>query len=231
MKNSLLAKSLLAACAAAVCSATASAALVTWEFNPAGLNQNVGSSSLTFTQSGYSIVARGYDNLDNGATGLDSARQLRYKNEPDSGGAKERGLGLFETASNELTLFPNGTVAEYIQLDLRSILGLGFVGGQVQVTSMQDGEGFRLFASNIQGALGTQLPGTWTGLTFDNKFVNVPSFGSFQFLTIAANSGRILPVAFQAFEPIPEMSALLPVVALLTVVLYTGMRRRSCSAR
>ncbi|HEX8680640.1 MAG TPA: hypothetical protein VF683_11815, partial [Chthoniobacterales bacterium] len=67
MKNSLLAKSLLVACVAAVCSATASAALVTWEFNPAGLNANAGTSALTFTSSGYSIVARGYDNIDNGA--------------------------------------------------------------------------------------------------------------------------------------------------------------------
>ncbi|HEX8678564.1 MAG TPA: hypothetical protein VF683_01280, partial [Chthoniobacterales bacterium] len=166
-----------------------------------------------------------------GANGLDSARQLRYKNEPPFGGATERGLGLFDTASNELTLNPNGTVAEYIQLDLRSILSLGFSGGQVSVGSLQDGEGFRLFGSDILGALGTQLPGTWSGLTFDNNFVVVPNFGSFQFLTIAAASGRVLPVAFRAFEPIPEMSALLPVIALLGVVFFTGVRRRTCSSR
>lgn len=230
MKNSLLAKSLLVACLAAVSTAAAPAALVTWEFNPAGLNQNTGSTALTYTSSGFSIVARGYDNVENGANGIDVGRELRYKNEPNFEGATERGLGLFGTPSNELTLRPDGSVSEYLQLDLRSILSLGFTGGQVSVGSLQSGESFRLFGSNIQGALGTQLPGTWAGLTFDDKFVSVPNFGSFQFLSIAAATGRVLPIAFRA-EPIPEMSALLPIVALLGAVFITRARRRSCSAR
>jgi hypothetical protein len=230
MKHSLLAKTLLVAGVAAFTSSSAWAAMVTWEFNPAGLNANVGSSARTYTVSGFSITARGYDNVANGANGLDIARELHYKNEPPVDGATERGLGLYGTVSNELNLNPDGTPAQYIQLDLRSILALGFRNGQVSVGSMQNGEGFRLFASDIQGALGTLLPGTWNGLAFDNKFVAVPNFGSFQFLTIAAVSGRVLPVAFQA-EPIPEMSTLLPILALFGVVFVTGMKRRAWSAR
>ena len=235
MKNSLIAKALLTAAFAAFSLASGHATLVTWELNPAGLNGIAGPSQ-TYNVSGYSITARGYDNVQNGANGLDVARDLWFKNQPPVDGATERGLGLWGTVSNELNINLDGSVAQYIQLDLRSILNLGpaftVTGGQVSVASVQNGEGFRLFGSNIQGAIGTQLPGTWSGLAFDNKFVAVPNFGGFQFLTIAALTGRVLPVAFQVdITPIPEVSTLLPIIGLLGIVIATGLKRRAVSAR
>ena len=238
-RNRFLSKALLVACCGALTSSPAFAVLVTWELNPSGLNQNVGSNSLTYMQPNGSITARGYDNIQNGANGLDTLRELRYKNEPPVGGASERGLGLVGTPSNELNINSDGTVAQYLQLDLSAILSQSFAqnfgtftNGQISVASMQDGEGFRLFGSNTLGALGTQLAGTWSGLAFDNKFVTVPNFGNFQFLSIAAVSGRVLPVAFRAdFTPVPEMNALFPILGLIAAVSSTQILRRRRAAR
>jgi hypothetical protein len=220
-------RTLLLACVCAFTSSSAVAALVTWQLNPANMNGNVGSSSRTYTVSGYSMTARGYDNV----SGPDTLHELYYKSEVPVGGAVEVGLGLVGTPSNELNINADGSVAQYIQLDLRSILSQGFTGGQISVASLQAGEGFRLFGSNTQGSLGTQLAGTWVGLAFDNQFVSVPSFGSFDFISIAAVSGRVLPVAFRAITPVPEMEALFPIVGLLAAVSATQILRRRRAAR
>jgi len=217
---------LLAAVGALLTSSSAFAALVTWELNPGNITGNVGSSSRLYTVSGSSITARGYDNV----AGPDTAHDLYYKFENPVGGATEIGLGLVGTPSNELNINPDGSVPHYLQLDLRSILSQGFTNGEISVASLQNGEGYRLFGSNAQGTLGSQLAGTWSGLAFDNKFVSVPNFGSFQFLSVAAISGRVLPVAFQA-TPVPEMNALFPIVGLIVAVSSTQILRRRRAAR
>lgn len=226
-----LAKTFFGICAASVFAlASAQAVVVTWDFNSGNQNGNAGSSSLTFTQSGYSLTVRGYD--ETSSSGPDTPRELYYKNEPMNGGAFERGLGLRGTPSNELTLDGNGNVANYLQLDLRAILSQGFTNGMIQVASLQPGEGYILFGSNSVGVRGTQLPGSYTGLGFDNQFVAIPDFGTYQFITVAAASGRVLPVAFRAsITPIPEMNALFPIVGLLVAVSSTQILRRRRAAQ
>jgi hypothetical protein len=227
MKKSLFAKSFLVAGILALASASSWASVVTWDLNPGNLNQALGSPSHVFTSDGFNITATGYDHSTSGS---DTLHQLYYKSEPMVDGATERGLGLFNTNANELNINANGSVAQYIQLDLRAILAQGFTNGMIAVSSMQNGEGFRLFGSNSQGVLGTQLPGIWSGLAFDNQFVAVPQFGQFQFLSIAANTGRIIPSMFSV-TPIPEMSALLPIAGLLAAVGSTQLLRRRVAAR
>jgi hypothetical protein len=227
-RNPLLAKALLFCCVGLVTSSSALAALVTWQLNPGSVNGNVGSSTQAFNVSGYSITARGFDHPSSGA---DTAHNLFYKFEGPIGGSGERGLGLVGTHDNELQLNTNGSVANYIQLDLRSILAQGFTGGQIEVGSIQNGESFRLFGSNVQGSLGTQLAGTW-GSQFDEEFVSVPNFGSFQFISVASNAVDVLPVAFRAnITPVPEMNALFPIVGLIAAVSCTQILRRRRSAK
>ena len=50
-------------CIAALTATSAWATVVTWQLNPSNTNGNVGSSSLDLTQSGFTITARGYDNV------------------------------------------------------------------------------------------------------------------------------------------------------------------------
>src|SRR4051812_3816914 len=115
MKKSLLLTTLLTILG----TASSWAAFVTWDLNPGNLDQVVGSPTHTFTSAGFNLTATGYDH---NTVGSDTFHQLFYKNEPMEGGAIERGLGLFNTNANELNLNPDGSVGQYIQFDLRSLL-------------------------------------------------------------------------------------------------------------
>ncbi|MDQ2868656.1 MAG: hypothetical protein M3R59_09650 [Verrucomicrobiota bacterium] len=223
MKSLKLTKLAFVIAALAGSIATASASVV-WDLNPTNANANVGSSSHTFTSSGYQITATGWDNV----SGPDTLHQLYYKNL----GTSEHGLGLVGTANNELQINSNGTPANYIQLDLTSILAQGFINGKIEVGSVQSGESFLLFGSNSAGTLGTQLGGTF-GASNDSTFISVPSFGTYKFISVAAASGDVLPVAFKAdIAPVPEVNALLPIIGL--GVAFAGFqfvsRRRKVSA-
>src|ERR1700709_870295 len=166
-------------CIAALTASSAWATVVTWDLNPSNTNGNVGSSSLNLTQSGYTITARGYDKVSGGP---DTLHQLFFKSQPESGGGTERGLGLVGTLNNELQT-SGGTPSNYIQLDLRSILGQGFSNFQISVGSIQSGESFLLFGSNTQGQLGTQIGGAF-GSAFDDQFVSIT--GTYDFISVAA---------------------------------------------
>lgn len=145
---------------------------------------------------------------------------LFYKN----AGGDEIGLGLVNTLNNELQV-NNGVPVNYIQLDLTSILSKGFTNGKIEVGSVQTNESFSLYGSSSAGTLGTLL-GTF-GSSFDNQFVAVPNFGSYSFVSVAAGSADVLPVAFQAVStPVPEMNALFPIIGLLSVVAVTRTLRR-----
>jgi hypothetical protein len=198
---------------------SAQATLVTWNLNPSGLNQSVGSSSQGYTVSGYTITAYGYDN--NAGTG--TLHDLFYKN----AGADEIGLGLVNTLHNELQVGAGGDPLQFIQLDLTSILAQGFTGGMIEVGSVQSGELFNLYGSNTLGMLGTKLNSTAFDTTKDDMFVSVPSFGTYKFISIVAAAADVLPVAFRAeITPVPEANSLIPIACLAMAVAGFEVRRR-----
>ena len=195
----------------------AAQAAVVWDLNPNDQNAPVGSSSHTYTSSGFSITAYGFDN--NGGIGI--AHELFYKQATDIDGATESGLGLTNTAHNELQ--PG---LHFIQFDFTAALAAGMMNGQLSVGSIQPGESFSIFGSNTLGTLGSQVSGVF-GSTFDNQFVAIPGFGQFLYYSVMAMSDDVLPVAIRADLPaIPEMSAILPIVALLLLVFAGETRRR-----
>jgi hypothetical protein len=57
-------------------------ASIVWDLNPNQQNASVGSSSRTYTSSGFSITAYGFDNDG----GIGTAHDLFYKNIPDING-------------------------------------------------------------------------------------------------------------------------------------------------
>lgn len=215
-----LAKIFCAVVFTALVVSTSSAAVV-WDLNPNDVNAPVGSNTQVFTSDGFSITARGFDNNN----GIGSPRELYFKNKPPSGGAVEFGLGLV-TPHNEINAGPNGPL-NFIQFDVTAILAAGMFNGQISVGSLQEGESFSIFGSNAVGTLGTQLSGPYAGLAFDNQFVPLPAFGLYNFYSIVATTGNVLPVALSAeIAPIPEMNALLPVGALVLLVFATHVWRR-----
>jgi hypothetical protein len=198
---------------------SAQATLVTWNLNPSGLNQSVGSSSQGYTVSGYTITAYGYDN--NSGTG--TLHDLFYKN----AGADEIGLGLTNILHNELQVGAGGDPLQFIQLDLTSILAQGFTGGMIEVGSVQSGEQLDLYGSNVLGMLGTKLNAIAFDSSKDDVFVAVPSFGTYKFISIVAAAADVLPVAFQAtITPVPESTSIIPIALLAIAATAFEARRR-----
>src|SRR5436305_9945829 len=111
----------------------AAQAAVVWELNPTDSNAPVGGSSHTYTSSGFSITAYGFDNH----SGIGTAHDLFYKNVPEIGGATETGLGLVNTSNNELQ-----AGLHFIQFDFTSALASGMFNGQLSVGSTQANESF-----------------------------------------------------------------------------------------
>jgi hypothetical protein len=212
--NRLLKGALTILCCSVAFAATSSwATLVTWNLNPTSSNADAGSNTANFTQSGFTITAHGYDN----SGGVGVAHNLYFK----SLGASERGLGLTQMPDNEIQ------VNQFIQLDISSILAQGFTNGQLEVGSVQAGETWNIYGSNVLGSLGTKLNATAFGSSTDETFVNVPSFGSYNYISIVTATGDVLGVAFQAtFTPIPEAASVIPVLCLITVATAIEVRRR-----
>jgi hypothetical protein len=195
----------------------AAQAAVVWDLNPTNANAPVGGSSHTYTSSGFSITAYGFDNH----SGIGTAHDLFYKNVPQIGGATETGLGLTNTLDNELQ-----TGLHFIQFDFTAALAAGMFNGQLSVGSIQTGESFAIFGSNALGTLGTQVSGTF-GSTFDNQFVAIPNFGQFNYYSVMAMSDDVLPVAVRAdLRPVPETNALLPIAGLVVLVASANIWRK-----
>jgi len=210
-------------CALAFVTVIAAAqAAVVWDLNPSDSNAPVGGSSHTYTSSGFSITAYGFDNH----SGIGTAHDLFYKNVPEIGGATETGLGLVNTPNNELQVG-----LHFIQFDFTSALAAGMFNGQLSVGSIQANESFTIFGSNALGTLGTQVSGIF-GSAFDNQFVSIPNFGQFNYYSVLAMSDDVLPVAVRAdLRPVPEMNALLPIGVLLALLAATtAWRKRHVSA-
>jgi hypothetical protein len=207
-------------CALAFIAAIGSArAAIVWDLNPNDQNTAVGSSSHTFTSSGFSITAYGFDNH----SGIGTAHNLFYKNTPDVGGATETGLGLTNTTSNELQ-----AGLHFIQFDFTAALAAGMFNGQLSVGSVQaaTNESFAIFGSNTLGTLGTQVSGIF-GSSFDNQFVAIPGFGQFNYYSVLAMSDDVLPVAVRADLPaVPETNALLPVAGLAALIAASAALRK-----
>jgi hypothetical protein len=195
---------------------------VVWDLNPNHLDQAAGSSTVAYTQAGYTITASGYDNNN----GVGTAHELYYKNKTDNNGAVEFGLGLVNTTDNELQVGSDGTPFQFIQFNLTSIVAAGFTDGKVKVGSIQAGEAFSIYGSNAAGILGTQLGGTFGSAT-DNKFVSIPDFGLYKYYSVVSADGDVLPISLSAEIPaIPEMNALLPIIGLIVAVGATNALRR-----
>jgi len=215
-RKTLLALCCLGAFAAASAKATTE---VTWDLNPDGLNAALGGTSHPYTVSGATITAYGYDNAGGPPN---TPHELFYKN----GGVGEFGLGITGTTDNELEVNGNGVPLQYIQLDLSSILGQGFTNGEIEVGSVQTGESFVLFGSNTLGSLGTQIGGVF-GSTFSETFVAVPNFGAWNYVSVAARAGDVMPVAFRALgDPVPEPSTFYLILSLCVAASAHQLLRR-----
>lgn len=194
------------------------ATVVTWNLNLSGTEGAVGSTSKVFTSSGYSITANGY------TVGWPSHTPLGlyYKN---TGG--DTGLGIISTSTHELQ--GNGWYStQFIQFDVSSIIDLGFTEGKLPMGGVQgsSNDSFVIWGSSKLGDPGTQVGGVCTSSS-NMLFVSIADFTDYDFISIGALSGDVLPVTFQAtLAAVPEMSALFPIVGLVAAIAITQILRR-----
>ncbi|MGI8889587.1 MAG: hypothetical protein ACR2G0_02235 [Chthoniobacterales bacterium] len=210
-------------CLCVFVASSAWATVVTWNLNPDGLEGPINSPSYTFVSSGYSITANGYT-----AGSPNTPLGLYFKSQ----GVGETGLGVIGPDDHELQ--GNGaSPVQFIQFDVGSIIAQGFTDGMLQVGSVQadSNDQFVIYGSSTAGTLGTQIGGAYDSSS-DLQFVSIANFTSYNFISIGAISGDVLPVAFQAsLTPVPEMSALFPIIGLVAAVSVTQILRRRKIAR
>lgn len=210
----------VASCLVAVAPASAT---IVYNLNPTSTDAPAGSTTLAYTQQGYTITASGYNNVN----GVGTPTELYFKSIGPVNGAYETGLGVTNTPDHELQAgsIPTNPF-DFIQFDLTMPLSAGATSGSISVTSIQAGESFTLFGSNVAGVLGMQLGGTY-GSGTDNTFVPLPNFGLYKYYSVAATSGDVIPVALSLEVPaVPEMNALLPIVGLLGLLGVAEAKRR-----
>ncbi|MBA3650247.1 MAG: hypothetical protein H0W66_01900 [Chthoniobacterales bacterium] len=148
---------------------------------------------------------------------------LYYKNQ----GSDETGLGIVGPADYELQ-GNGGYPTQFIQFDVSSIISQGFTDGKLQIGSVQgsSNDTFVIWGSSQLGDPGTQIGEVYTSSS-NMLFVSIANFTDYDFISIGALSGDVLPVAFQAtLAPVPEMSALFPIVGLVAAIAVTQILRR-----
>jgi hypothetical protein len=195
---------------------SASATVVTWSLNPSQTEGSAGSTTRTFTSSGYSITANAYT-VGSSNTPLG----LYFK----SSGADQPGLGVVSTSDHQLQ--GNGwSPTTFIQLDVSSIIAQGFSDGKIQVGNVYGNESFVIYGSSSLGSLGERIGGVYSNSS-NLDFLSIADFSDYDYISIGALNGGVLPVAFQAtMTPVPEMSALFPIIGLVVAVSLTQLLRR-----
>jgi hypothetical protein len=211
--NRFLTKTLrLLCCAGALTACSAWATVVTWQLSPSGASGNVGATK-TLPQSGYITAAWGVDNTPV----TDASHQFLFRTAPASGAAGETSTG---SLNNRL---------QASDPDIQSRSALSQAGGQSSAGSKQPDESLLFVASNTPARPATELDDALTK-TFDEEFVSVPTV---QFASTATGSTdvSVISVAAVGVVPVPEMSALFPIVGLIVAVSCTQILRRRRAAQ
>jgi hypothetical protein len=137
-----------------------------------GSPTTISGDTATYTFESHTITATGYQCTDN-TLGSCSTSGVMLATKHDSGG--ETGLGLVGGPHSDNEIESNS----FIQLDFSQLASLGLASLTMQIQSVQNGEGFRLFESNTAGTPGSPM------LTVTGNGTNNP--GSIVTTTFAVN--------------------------------------------
>jgi hypothetical protein len=201
-------------CVGALTACPAWATVVTWQLNATG---NVGAAK-DLPQSGYTTKAWGVDNTPV----TNASHQFLFRTAPESGAASESGTGLAGTLNNRLQADDTDIQQESHSALFRSSAG-----------SSQPDESLLFAASNTPIRAATELDEAMAK-TFDEEFVSIPTV---QFASTAPGSQAASVASMASMTsgpgpvPVPEMSALFPIVGLITAVSCTQILRRRRAAQ
>lgn len=159
-------------------------------------------TSHTFVVNGSSITATGYSS--SGVT-----RNLYFKN----GGGDETGLGLAGMTANEI----GGT--GFVQFGLGSFLSGRSGATQFTLGSVEAGERYSVYGSNVAGSEGTLIGGGGAA----NTTFTLPAT-SYQYISVGAPSGNVLVQGIQTTDSVsvPEPGAIFLLFTGLIAMLGAG---------
>ena len=105
-------------------------------------------------------------------------------------GIIESGIGLVDDSFAADT---NIDANHIVQLDVDALISVrSLTGPQLFITSLQSGQGYKLYGSNVLGAVGTLLSSGYQSGSTKTASVSIPSFGSYRYIGVTATSGDIL---------------------------------------
>jgi hypothetical protein len=190
--------------------------VVTWQLNPTGVNGTLGAAQEP-SQPGYTTTARGFYNTPN----TDASHQYSFRSASESTGASETSSTVADALKNKIQ-----AVDLYTQQESRSALP------QSSAATTQPDESLLFVASNTPARSTTELDEAMAK-TFNEEFVSVPTV---QFASTAPGSQTASLAAMSMASgpdpvPVPEMSALFPIVGLIAAVSCTQILRRRRAAQ
>jgi len=192
-------------CVGALTACSAWATVVTWQ--PTALN-----AAREASQAGYTSTARGFGNTPS----TDASLQYSFRSAPQSAGASETSSTLTNSLKNKTgeVDVPQQSTTAFSTANTRPDDSL-------------------LFASNTSERPATELDEAMAK-TFDEEFVSVPTV---QFAATAPGSQAATVASMASMSsgpapvPVPEMSALFPIVGLIAAVSCTQILRRRRAAQ
>jgi hypothetical protein len=145
-------------------------------------------------------------------------------------GGDEHGLGFTSTLNNELTLSSVSTIANFITIDVGAI-ETTYTNPQIRVQSVTGGESYDVFGSNSLGTLSGAVKVLNAQLS-DNGFVNLPSWGTYQYYTLTVHTPGVLTSALdnvlmdsiQADTGVPEPATWMFLAGGAGLILLAGKR-------
>lgn len=214
--NRFLARVLRTLCCAGILAASSSwATVVNWQLNTAGAASKSGVTSL-LSELAHVTMASGVDS----APLVDASHQILFRVAPENGGASEASAGLAGGLNNRPQVSDIG-----IQQEWHSALS------ESPARSKQPDESLLVDSSHTSSRPATELDDAITRSTFGEDFVSVPTiqFASTAMMGSPAVSG--ISAANVGVVPVPEMSALFPIVGLIVAVSCTQILRRRRAAQ
>ena len=195
-------------CVGALTACSAWATVVNWQPTPL-------SAASEASQAGYTSTARGFGNMPS----TDASLQYSFRSAPQSTGASETSSTLANSLKNKTG-----------EVDVQQQSTTAFSQSSTGNTRPDDS---LLFASNTSVRPATELDEAMAK-TFDEEFVSVPTV---QFAATAPGSQAAAVASMASMSsgpgpvPVPEMSALFPIIGLIAAVSCTQILRRRRAAQ
>jgi hypothetical protein len=195
-------------CVGALTACSAWATVVNWQ-----LNSSLGASK-ELSQAGYTATARGLDNTPS----TDASHQYSFRSAPASAAVTESSSTLTDVLKRA-----------DVQPESRSALSQTSSGSTLPDASL-------LVTSSVSSRPATELDEAMAK-TFNEEFVSVPTV---QFAATASGSQAATVASMAAMSttasgpgpvPVPELSALFPIVGLIAAVSCTQILRRRRAAQ